>query len=53
LAKVLRVGGENVVALGGQADNRGVDGAGLATAGQQHRGPVPEAVVDWQNLDSA
>ncbi len=51
-AKVVRVGGENVVAVGGQADDRGVDGAGLATAGQQHPGPAPEGVVDWQNLDS-
>jgi hypothetical protein len=38
-AQIVRIGGQNVIAICGQAHHAGVDGIGLATAGQQRARP--------------
>jgi hypothetical protein len=44
--QVARIGGENIVAVGGQAHHGGVNRIWLATAGQQQPRPAPQQVID-------
>lgn len=39
------IGGEDVIPVPGQANDRGINRIGQATAGQQHASPPPQAVT--------
>lgn len=51
-AQVARIGGENIVAVRGQAHHCGVDRIRLAAAGQQHARPAPHLIIDRRDMNS-
>ena len=49
--QVAGIGGEDVIAVCGQAHDRGVDRIGQAAAGQQHARPPPQVIIQRSDVD--
>ncbi len=49
-AQVAGIRGEDVVAVGCEAHHSGINGIGLATAGEQHAGSPSQPVVDGSDV---
>ena len=50
--QISRVGGENVVTIGRQADNRRVDSVGCSAASQQNAGSAAQCIIDGSDVSS-
>jgi len=50
-AQVARIRSEDVIAIGGQADHRCVNGVKMVDPGQQNPGSSPEPVVNRRDFD--